>query len=99
MQAYNMKLNPTVANDECMARYLTMVGSHLEKKDKWVIRWVPHEESGKADTLAEIATTFPIKNTVMLSIYLKVMLLITPEPVCSTNDVNFGWKHDILRYL
>ena len=53
----------------------------------------------KVDTLAKIAATLPIKEVVMLPVYLKVTPLITPKPMCSTNEVNSGWMHDIVKYL
>ena len=62
-----------------MACYLTMVESRLEKLDEWVIRQVSCEENGKANTLARIVATLPIKEAVMLPVYLKVAPLITPE--------------------
>ena len=64
-----------------MARYLAMVESHLEKLDEWVIRWVLREKNEKADILAGIAATLPIKEVVMLPIYLKAAPSITPEPI------------------
>ena len=87
------------AKDERMARYLTIVESHLEKLDELVIRWVPHDESKKIDALAGIVATFPIKEAVMMPVYLKVTLSITPEPAYSTSEANFDWMHDIMRYL
>ena len=49
----------------------------MKKLDEWVIKLVPQKENVKADALAEIATTLPIKEVVMLPIYLKTMLSIT----------------------
>ena len=60
-----------------MAHYLAMVEYRLKKLDEWVIRLVPQKENVKADALAEIATTLPIKEVVMLPVYLKTMLSIT----------------------
>ena len=53
----------------------------------------------KADALAGIDVTLPIKEAVMLPIYLKATPSITPELVCRTNEVNSGWMHDIVKYL
>ena len=87
------------AKDEHMARYLAMVESCLKKLDEWVIRGVPHEENGKADTLAGIATTLPIKEAVMLPVYLKAAPSITLEPMCNTSQTNSGWMLNIVKYL
>ena len=35
----------------------------------------------------------------MLPVYLKATPSITFEPVCSTNEANSGWMHDIVKYL
>ena len=82
-----------------MAHYLTMMEDHLKKLNEWVIRWVPRKENEKTDALARITATLPIKEVVMLPIYLKVTPSITPEPMCSTSEANSGWMHDIMRYL
>ena len=86
-------------NDERMARYLAVVESHLKKLDYWVIRRVPREENEKADALAGITVTLPIKEAVMLPVYLKVAPSITPEPVCNTSHTDAGWMLNIMKYL
>ena len=45
--------------------------------------------------MAGIVATLLIKEAMMLSIYLQA----TPELVCSTNEANLGWMHDIVKYL
>ena len=82
-----------------MACYLTMVESHLEKLDEWVVRRVPHEENGMANALAGIVTTIPIKEAVMLPVYNKVAPSITLEPVCNTSQTNSSWMLNIVKYL
>ena len=76
-----------------------MVEDHLKELDKWVIRQVPQNENIKADALVEIAVTLPIKEEVMLPIYLKATPLITPKPMCNTSEANSYWMHDIVKYL
>ena len=85
--------------DERMARYLTMVEDRLKNLDEWIVRLVPRKENMKADALARIVATLLIKEAMMLSIYLQATPLITPELVCSTNEANLGWMHDIVKYL
>ena len=74
--------------DERMARYLAMVENRLKKLDEWVIRRVPRKENLKADVLARIAITLPIREVVILPVYLQATPLITPEPVWSANKVD-----------
>ena len=76
-----------------------MVESRLEKLDEWVIRRVPCEENGKADALVRIVATLPMKEAVMLPVYLKVAPSITPEPVCNTSETNLGWMLNIVKYI
>ncbi|KAL6322440.1 hypothetical protein AAG906_008095 [Vitis piasezkii] len=73
------------SNDECMAHYLAMVESCLEKMDEWVIRRVPREENEKVDALARITT--------------HVSPSITPKPMCNTSQTNSGWMLSIMKYL
>ena len=82
-----------------MACYLAMVESCLEKLDEWVIRWVPREENGKEYTLAEIVATLPMKEAVMLPVYLKATPSIIPELVCNTSQTNSSWMLNIMKYL
>ena len=82
-----------------MARYLAMVESHLEKLDMWVIRRVPCEENGKTYTLVGIIPILPIKDAVMLPVYLKTVSSITPEPMCNTSQTDSGLLLNIVKHL
>lgn len=79
------------ANDERMACYISMVEDRLKKLDEWIVRQVPRKENLKADDLAEIAATLPIREAVMLSVYLQATPLITPRLVCSANEADLDW--------
>ena len=85
------------AKDERMACYLAMVEDRLKKLDEWVVRWVPRKENLKADVLTGIAITLPIRDVVMLSVYLQATPSITLEPVWSVNEVDPDWMHDIVK--
>ena len=76
-----------------------MVESHLEKLDGWVIRRVSREENGKIETLVGITAILPIKEAVMLPIYLKTAPLITLEPMCNTGQTDSGLLLNIVKYL
>ena len=82
-----------------MACYLAMVESRLEKLDEWVVRLVPREENGVVNALAGIVTTIPIKEALMLPVYLKVAPSITLEPMCNTSQTNSSWMLNIVKYL
>lgn len=87
------------ANDERMTQYLDMVDKCLKKLDKWIFRRVSQEKNERVDALVEITVTFPINETIMLLVYLKVAPSITPEPICNTNQADSGWMLNIIKYL
>ena len=73
-----------------MARYLTMVEDRLKNLDKWVIRRVPRKENLKADALAEITITLPIREALMLSVHVSFSSsrpLFRVEQVCNPSEI------------
>lgn len=82
-----------------MARYLALVEDRLKKLGEWMVRRIPWTKNLKADALAEITTTLPIREVVMLPIYLQAIPSIMPEPVCSATEADLCWMHDIVKYL
>ena len=82
-----------------MAHYLAIVEDRLKKLNEWIVKQATWKENVKADALAGIAATLPIKEVVMLPVYLQVTTSITPEPVYSSNEVNPSWMRDIIKYL
>lgn len=60
---------------------------------------MPQEKNERIDALVEITVTFPINETIMLLVYLKVAPSITPEPICNTNQADSGWMLNIIKYL
>lgn len=76
------------AKDEHMARYLSKVWIALDKFNKWVAKRIPRSENTQADTLAGIATTLPVKEVILLSIYLLVVSSIVVAPMCNTNKAS-----------
>ena len=87
------------ANNERMARYLTLVKDRLKKLDEWKVKCIPQTENLKVDTLAGMATTLPIREAVMLPIYLQTTSSIIPESIFNTIEVDLSWMHDIVKYL
>lgn len=74
--------------DEHMARYLTLVQADLAKLSEWVVERVPQTENLKVDALARIVTSLPIKEIVLLPIYLQATSLIATASICSTSETN-----------
>ena len=73
-----------------MAHYLAMVENRMKKLDEWVIRQMLREENGKTDALAWITAILPIKEAMILPVYLKAGLSVIPKPVCNTNQTDSG---------
>ncbi|RVW23806.1 hypothetical protein CK203_098010 [Vitis vinifera] len=73
--------------------------NRLKKLDEWKVKRIPQTENLKVDTLAEMATTLPIREAVMLPIYLQTTSSIIPESIFNTVEVDLNWMHDIVKYL
>ena len=57
------------AKDERMARYLTKVRDTLQRFAKWTIEKISRTDNGRADILARIAASLPIKEAILLPIH------------------------------
>ena len=53
----------------------------------------------QADALAGVAATFPIKESMLLPIYIQANPSIAKSHVCSVNNENQNWTIDIKAYL
>ncbi|KAL6319839.1 hypothetical protein AAG906_036907 [Vitis piasezkii] len=96
-----IRLNFSISNSEVEYEAI-LAGLDLPLvliETSWNYEQVSCEENGKANTLAGIAATLPIKEAVMLPVYLKVAPLITPERVCNISQTNLGWMLNIVKYL
>ena len=82
-----------------MAHYLTLVQNNLAKLGEWAVDWVPRIENSKADALAEVATTLPLEEAMLLPIYLQTTSSIVAASKCSTIEKNTYWTYEIGKYL
>ena len=57
------------AKDECMARYLNKVRDTLQQFAEWTIEKIKRTENGRADALAGITASLPIKEAILLPIH------------------------------
>ena len=53
-----------------MARYLSKVWDNLDKLSKWAVKSILCIENLQADALARIVATLPVKEAVLLPVYL-----------------------------
>ena len=86
-----------------MARYLANVRDTLQQFSEWTIEKIKWAENGRADALAGIAASLPIKEAILLPIYVQTNLSITEDSTCNTIEAsqadNQEWTDDIRRYL
>ncbi|XP_034689166.1 uncharacterized protein LOC117917050 [Vitis riparia] len=91
------------AKDERMVRYLTKVRDTLQRFTEWTIEKIKRTENGCADALAGIAASLPIKETILLSIYVQTNPSVAETSTCNTIEANQAdgqeWTEDIIRYL
>ena len=82
-----------------MTRYLTKVRDTLRQLGEWTIEKVPRPNNVRADALAGIASSFPIKKAILLPIYVQANLSITKTPACNAIEESQKWMSIIKEYL
>ena len=82
-----------------MAKYVSLINLRLRKFAAWWLEHIPRSSNRKADALAAVAVSLPIKETVLLPVYYQ------PESSIITNQVNEveeaapSWMTPIVCYL
>ena len=85
--------------DQRMSKYVSLVNLRLGSFVAWRLEHVRRNSNEKADTLAVVAASLPIKETVLLPVYYQ------PKPSTTTNQVNEideidpSWMTLIAHYL
>ncbi|XP_034673387.1 uncharacterized protein LOC117904737 [Vitis riparia] len=91
------------AKDERMARYLTKVKDILQRFAEWTIEKIKRTENGRADALASIAASLPIKEAILLPIHVQTNPSVVETSTCNTIEANQAdgqdWTETIIRYL
>ena len=80
------------AKDEHMTKYLLRVQESLSRLGKWVIEKIPRMENMQADALAGIATSFPVKESTMVPIYVQAIPTIVESYVCNVGPKEYDWR-------
>ena len=82
-----------------MAKYVSLINLRLGSFAAWRLEQVPRSFNEKANVLAIIVVSLPIKETMLLPVYYQ------PESSISTNEVNEvdetgpSWMTSVVRYL
>ncbi|RVW51967.1 Transposon Tf2-8 polyprotein [Vitis vinifera] len=70
---------------------------------EWTIEKIKRTKNGRADTLAGIAASLPIKEAILLPIHVQTHPSITEASTCNTIEASQAdgqeWTKDILKYL
>nr|CAN74048.1 hypothetical protein VITISV_017189 [Vitis vinifera] len=91
------------AKDARMARYLAKVRNTLQQFTEWTIKKIKRTDNGRADALAGIAASLPIKEVILLPIYVQTNPSIAEISTCNTIEANQAdgqeWTYNIAEYL
>ncbi|RVW90564.1 Transposon Tf2-12 polyprotein [Vitis vinifera] len=91
------------AKDARMARYLTKVRDTLHQFTEWTIEKIRRTENGRADALAGIAASLPIKEAILLPIHVQTNPSVVETSTCNTIEASQaddqGWTNNITEYL
>ena len=72
------------AKDARMARYLTKVRDTLQRFTEWTIEKIRRTENGRADALAGIVASLPIKEAILLPIHVQANPSVAKASTCNT---------------
>nr|CAN74304.1 hypothetical protein VITISV_013003 [Vitis vinifera] len=86
-----------------MARYLTKVKDTLQRFTEWTIEKIKRTENRRADALAGIAASLPIKEAILLPIHVQTNSSVAETSTCNTIEArqadNQEWTNNIAEYL
>ncbi|RVW75914.1 hypothetical protein CK203_051833 [Vitis vinifera] len=91
------------AKDARMARYLAKVRDTLHAVHQMDDRKIKRTENRRADALAGITTSLPIKKAILLPIHVQANPSVPEASICNTIEANQvdgqEWTNDIIKYL
>ena len=85
--------------DQRMIKYVSLVNQRLGNFVAWQLEHVPINSNEKADVLVVIATSLPIKETMLLLVYYQSELSITINRVNEIDETSLSWMTPVVRYL
>ena len=74
-----------------MTRYVSLVNLCLGSFATWQLEHVPRNSNKKADALAAVATSLPIKETMLLPVYYQPESSITTSRVNEIDETGPSW--------
>ena len=85
--------------DQLMAKYMGLVMQRLGSFTTWKLEHILRDSNEKADALAVVFTSIPIKEIVFLPIYYQLILSIATDRVSQIDKIGPPWLTPILHYL
>ena len=82
-----------------MAKYVSLINLRVGSFVAWRLEHIPRSSNRKADALAAIAASLPIKETVLILIYYQPESSITTNQVNEVEEAAPSWLTPIVRYL
>ena len=82
-----------------MVKYVSRVKQRLGSFFIWKLEHVPRDCDGKVDSLATVAPSLPIAETIFLPIYYQSFSSISPSQVNHVEEVLPSWMDPIIRYI
>ncbi|RVW82241.1 Transposon Ty3-I Gag-Pol polyprotein [Vitis vinifera] len=77
--------------------------SQLVQFTEWTIEKIKRTDNGRADALAGIAASLPIREAILLPIHVQTNPSVTENSTCNTIEADQAddqeWTHDIAEYL
>ena len=67
-----------------MARYLAKLKDTLQQFTEWTVEKIRRTENGRADALASIAASLPIKEVILLLIHVQTNPSVAETSTCNT---------------
>ena len=85
--------------DQRMVRYASLIEQRLGSFVTWKVEHIPRDSNEKADALAAVAASIPIKEIVFLLVYYQPTSSITTNQVSQIDEAYPSWLTPIMHYL
>ena len=82
-----------------MAKYVSFINLRLGSFVAWRLEHVLRSSIEKVDALAVVATSLPIKKTLLLLVYYQHESSITTNKVNEVDETGHSWMTPVIRYL
>ena len=82
-----------------MIKYVCLVKLRLQSFAVWKLEHIPRNSNEKANALAIVVASLPIKETVFLLVYLQPTSSITINQVNEIDEACSSWMTPIVHYL